>query len=72
MVHVSAKFWENISMRFRVTVQKLNVTDGQTDRRTGALLYLASQASGAAGDNKEWKTSIKQLLQYGIGWFIEV
>ena len=34
MVHVAAKFWENISMRFRVTVQKLNVTDRQTDRQT--------------------------------------
>ena len=31
MVHVPAKFWENTSMRFRVIVRKLNVTDGQTD-----------------------------------------
>ena len=48
-------------MRFRVTVRKLNVTDGQTDTQTdgqtdggggggGALLYLPSRASGAAGD----------------------
>ena len=46
MVHVPAKFWENTSMRFRVTVWKLNVTDGQMDgrtyRRTGALQYLPS------------------------------
>ena len=34
MVHVSAKFRENTSMRFRVTVQKINVTDGRTDRWT--------------------------------------
>ena len=55
MVHVPAKFLENISMRFRVTVRKLNVTGRQTDRQTdgrGALLYLPSRASGAARDNK--------------------
>ena len=54
MVHVPAKFRENTSMRFRVTVRKLNVTDGQTDRQTdgrGALQYLPSRAFGAAGDN---------------------
>ena len=34
MVHVPAKFRENTSMRFWVTVRKLNVTDRQTDRRT--------------------------------------
>ena len=33
MVHVPAKFRENTSMRFRVTVQKLNVTDGRTDKQ---------------------------------------
>ena len=33
MVHVAAKFRENTSMRFRVTLGKLNVTDGRTDRR---------------------------------------
>ena len=32
MVHVPAKFRENTSMRFWVTVRKLNVTDGRTDR----------------------------------------
>ena len=41
MVHVPAKFRENTSMHFRVTVRKLNVTDGQTDgrmdRRTGGV-----------------------------------
>ena len=33
-------------------MRKLNVTDGQTDRRTdgGALQYLPSRAFGAAGD----------------------
>ena len=58
LVHVPAKFRENTAMRFWVTVQKLNVTDRQTDRRTdvrtdgrGALQYLPSRASGAAGDN---------------------
>ena len=34
MVHVPAKFRENTSMRFWVTVRKLNVTDRQTDRQT--------------------------------------
>ena len=51
MVHVPAKFWENISLGFRVTVQKLNVTDRRTDRR-GALQDLPSRAFSAAGDNK--------------------
>ena len=51
MVHVPAKFWENTSMRFWVTVRKLNVTDRRTDGR-GALQYLPSRAFGAAGDNK--------------------
>ena len=46
MVHVPAKFRENISMRLRVTVRKLHVTDGR-----GALQYLPSRAFGAAGDN---------------------
>ena len=31
MVHVPAKFRENTSMSFWVTVRKLNVTDGRTD-----------------------------------------
>ena len=34
MVHVPAKFRENTSMRFRVTVRKLNATDRQKDRQT--------------------------------------
>ena len=34
MVHVPAKFRENTLMRFRVTVRKLNVTDGSMDVRT--------------------------------------
>ena len=51
MVHVPAKFRENTSMRFRVTVRKLNVTDRQTERRTGALQYFPSRAFGAVGDN---------------------
>ena len=33
LVHVPAKFRENTSMRFRVTVRKLNVTDRRTDGR---------------------------------------
>ena len=54
MVYVSVKFRENTSMRFRVTVQKLNMTDRQTDRRMdgGALQYLPSRAFGVAGDNE--------------------
>ena len=34
MVHVPAKFRENTSMRFWVTVRKLNVTDRRTDGQT--------------------------------------
>ena len=45
MVHVPAKFSENISMRFWVTVRKLNVTDrqtdGKTDRRTGGCCCIS-------------------------------
>ena len=52
MVHVPAKFQENTAMHVRVTVRKLNVTDGQTDRRTGVFQYFLSRAFGAAGDNK--------------------
>ena len=48
MVHVPVKFRENTSMRFRVTVRKLNVMDRRTDGR--ALQYLPSRAFGAAGD----------------------
>ena len=67
MVHVPAKFGENTSMRFLVTVRKLNVTDGQTDGRTdgrtdrdrrGALQYLPSRAFGAAGDKNTVITDI--------------
>ena len=48
MVHLPATFRENTSMRFRVTVRKLNVTEGRTDGRGGggALQYLPSQAFG--------------------------
>ena len=47
MVHVPAKFRENTSMRFWVTVGKTK-RDGQTDRRMGgALQYLRSQACSA-------------------------
>ena len=57
MVHIPAKFWENPSMRFWVTVRKLNVTDAQTNRRKDrqtdgrTLQYLPSRAFGATGDN---------------------
>ena len=64
MVHVCAKFRENTSMRFCVTVRKLNMTDRRTDRQTdgrtdrqtdgrGALQYLPSRAFGAAGTDGE-------------------
>ena len=35
MVHIPAKFRENIVIHFRVTVRKLNVTDARTDGQTG-------------------------------------
>ena len=46
MVHVPAMFRENTAMRFRVTVQKLNVTDGQTDGQTGAFQYVPGLRRG--------------------------
>ena len=55
MVHVPAKFPENTSMRFRVTVPKLNVTDGWTDRR-GHCNISRPRAYGAAGDKNTKKT----------------
>ena len=60
MVHVPAKFRENTSMRFWVTVRKLNVMDRRTDGRTdrwGALQYLRSRAFGTAGDNTPPQTT---------------
>ena len=55
MVHIPAKFRENTSMRFRVTVRKLNVTDeqtdGRTDGRTGGRCNISRpRAYGAAGE----------------------
>ena len=52
MVHVLAKFWENTAMRFRVTVRKLNVTDGQT---YGGHFNI-SRAFGTAWDNKQTRS----------------
>ena len=59
MVHIPAKFRQNTTMRFWVTVQKTK-RDGQTDRQTdgGAFQYLPSQAFGAAGDNKKWESIV--------------
>ena len=57
MVHIAAKFRENTSMRFRVTVRKLNVTDGWTDRQTdgrtdgGHCNISRPRAYSVAGDN---------------------
>ena len=65
MVHVPAKFGENTSMRFGVTVRKLNVTDRRTDRRTdrwGALQYIPSRAVGAAGDKNNLTGEIIPLV----------
>ena len=65
MVHIPAKFRENTSMRFWVTVRKLNVTDGRTDGR-GALQYLPSRAFGAAGDKKEMKTNRESYIMHSM------
>ena len=55
MVHIPAKFRENTSMRFRVTVRKLIVMDrqmdGQMDGQMGGIAISPVQAFGAAGDN---------------------
>ena len=61
-------FRENTAMRFRVTVRKLNVTDGQTDGWTGAFQYLPSRAFGTAGDNINNNTSTIQILTLIIIW----
>ena len=59
MVHIPAKFRENTSMRFRVTVRKLNVTDGQTDGLTGGHCNISRpRAYGAAGDKNTNVTKI--------------
>ena len=42
MVHIPAKFRENTSMRFLVTVRKLNVTDGQTDAGVAQILNVGN------------------------------
>ena len=64
MVHIPAKFRENTSMRFRVTVRKLNVTDRWTDRRTdgGRCNISRPRAYSAPGDNKA-----KYGGKYGTG-----
>ena len=67
LVHVPAKFRENTAMRFWVTVQKLNVTDGQTDGTDGgALQYLPSPGlRRRAGDNNKGKQFENQFFIYG-------
>ena len=57
MVHIPVKFWENTSMRFRVTVRKLNLTNGPTHRQMdgrggGGVEFFLSRprAYDAAGD----------------------
>ena len=64
MMHVPAKFGENTSMLFRVTVRKLNVTEKQTDRRRdgrtvgrGCCNISRPRAYGAAGD-KNWSLGL--------------
>ena len=57
MVHIPAKFWENISMRFRVTVRKLNVTDGQG----GGRCYISRHGPSAPRDNTS--NIVKKILK---------
>ena len=53
MVHIPAKFRENTSMHFRVTVRKPNVTDGWTDGRMGGIAISPIPGPTAlVGDNK--------------------
>ena len=69
MVHIPAKFRENTSMLFWVTVRKLNVTDRQTDRQTdgrGPLQYLPSRSFGSArGKKKKSYWSVSEILRDG-------
>ena len=52
LVHVPATFRENTAMRFWVTVRKLNVTDGRTDRQTdGVAISPVPGPTAPAGDN---------------------
>ena len=58
MVHIPAKFRENTSMHFRVTVRKLNVTDGQirqTDGHTDVQTYGRTDGRGARYKSRPWE-----------------
>ena len=65
MVHVPAKFRENTAMRVPVTVQKLYVTDKQTDRRM-AFQYLPCRAFCAAGDEYTSKLWINMHRDWSL------
>ena len=76
MVHVPAKFQENTSMRFWVTVRKLNVTDGQTDG--GRYLPGVISRPGPSAPleitkvpNEHYKAD-KALWTFAINWQIQV
>ena len=63
MVHIPAKFRENTSMRFRVTVRKLNVTDGWTD----GCNISHPRTYGAAGDTNPVVLKFGYMIQGQLG-----
>ena len=62
MVHVPAKCWANIWMRFWVTVRKLNVTDGQTDG--GGRCYISRSGPPAAAGDPIYPVSEGELTKF--------
>ena len=62
MVHVPAKFRENTSMHFRVTVRKLNVTDGQTDGQTDGRTDWGRCNISRPGPSARWE--INNICMY--------
>ena len=62
IVHIPAKFRENTSMRFRVAVQNLNMTDGQTDGQTDGGRCNISRPRPAA--RREIKIAVCAVHQF--------
>ena len=64
MVHVPAKFRENTSMRFRVTVRKLNVTDKQTDGQTDGQMNGGGGGRGVAISPVPGPTALREIKMH--------
>ena len=78
MVHIHAKFRENTSMRFWVTVQKLNVTDRQTDGRTdgrtdGGHCNISRPGPSAPREIKKEvnRTTLREVMRFTRQFFFK-